>query len=141
MGNQTDQAPTNSESLKTSVTEVDPRIYLAAERTFLAWIRTGLAFLGFGFVVERFGLFLAEIDAVGSSLQLPSNGFSIPLGAILIWFGIVVLLVSAVRHHRYIQAIDRNEFRRAFGSAFAFSIAILLSIFALVMSVYLLKLL
>jgi putative membrane protein len=100
-----------------------------------------LALLGFGFVVERFGLFLAEFDAVGSALKLPSNGFSIPLGVIFIWFGIVVLLVSAVRHRRYIDAIDRNEFRTAFGSAFAFSIAILLSVLALAMSIYLLKLL
>jgi putative membrane protein len=141
MGNQSEQSPASNASKQSTMIEVDPRIYLAAERTFLAWIRTGLALLGFGFVVERFGLFLAEIDAAGSALKLPSNGFSIPLGTILIWLGIVVLLVSAVRHHRYIQAIDRNEFRRAFGSAFAFSIAIVLSIFAMVMSAYLLKLL
>ncbi len=42
---------------------IDPRIYMAAERTFLAWIRTGIAFMGFGFVVARFGLFLREIAA------------------------------------------------------------------------------
>ncbi|MEY4565721.1 MAG: hypothetical protein RLY14_691 [Planctomycetota bacterium] len=140
MGNQAEHAPANGESKQSAEPEVDPRIYLAAERTFLAWIRTGLALLGFGFVVERFGLFLAEVDVVGSALKLPRNSLSIPLGVILIWFGIIVLLVSAIRHRRYIQAIDRNEFRRAFGSTFAFSIAILLSIFALVMSVYLLEL-
>ncbi|MBV8072411.1 MAG: DUF202 domain-containing protein [Acidobacteriaceae bacterium] len=29
--------------------EMDPRVYMAAERTSLVWIRTGLALMGFGF--------------------------------------------------------------------------------------------
>jgi putative membrane protein len=35
------------------VTERDPRIYFAAERTLLAWVRTGIAVVGLGFVVAR----------------------------------------------------------------------------------------
>jgi Predicted membrane protein len=33
---------------------IDPRIYMAAERTFLAWIRTAIGLIAFGFVVEKF---------------------------------------------------------------------------------------
>ncbi len=35
------------------VTEQDPRVYFAAERTLLAWVRTGVAVIGLGFVVAR----------------------------------------------------------------------------------------
>ena len=88
----------------------DPRIYMAAERTFLAWIRTGIAFMGFGFVVARFGLFLREI-AIGNNVTVPqhNNGFSLPVGVALIAAGIIVTLIAAIRHHRYIKALGRAD--------------------------------
>lgn len=115
----------------------DPRVYMAAERTFLAWIRTGVALMGFGFIVARFGLFLREITTVEK--VLPSNGtkFSLPIGIALIALGIVTTIVAAVRHCRYIKAIDQGQFRAAFGSVFAFSIAALLAIVGLGMAIYL----
>jgi Predicted membrane protein len=36
---------------------IDPRIYMAAERTFLAWVRTGIGLIAFGFVIEKFDFF------------------------------------------------------------------------------------
>lgn len=120
--------------------EVDSRIYMAAERTFLAWIRTGIALMGFGFVVARFGLFLRESTLAGTLQQSASTGFSLPIGIGLIGFGIVVNLVSVVRHRRYIAAIDRNDFRSAFGSTFAIWVAISLAVVGLSMTVYLVRL-
>jgi putative membrane protein len=116
----------------------DPRIYMAAERTFLAWIRTGIAFMGFGFVVARFGLFLREI-AVSNNMAAaqPSNGFSLPVGVALIVMGIVVNIVAAIRHHRYIKALDRGQFRQSYGSSFAFLMAGLLAIIGVAVAVYL----
>jgi putative membrane protein len=116
----------------------DPRIYMAAERTFLAWIRTGIAFMGFGFVVARFGLFLREI-AVSNNMAAaqPSNGFSLPAGVALIVMGIVVNIVTAIRHHRYIKALDRGQFRQSYGSGFAFLMAGLLAIIGVSVAVYL----
>ncbi len=75
--------------------------------------------MGFGFVVARFGLFLRELALAGTDQHLPSRGFSMPIGIGLIGFGIVVNFVSVIRHRRYIAAIDRNDFRSAFGSTFA----------------------
>lgn len=107
----------------------DPRIYMAAERTFLAWIRTGIAFMGFGFVVSRFGLFLREI-AIGNNVTVPqhNNGFSLPVG---------IALIAAIRHHRYIKALDRGQFRQAYGAAFTFLVAGFLAIIGLAVAVYL----
>lgn len=120
--------------------EVDARIYMAAERTFLAWIRTGIALMGFGFVVARFGLFLREL-AMAHTQNLPSSpGFSLPVGIGLIVLGMFVNVISVVRHRRYIAAIDRNDFRSAFGSQFAIWIALLLALAGLAMTIYLVRL-
>lgn len=111
---------------------------MAAERTFLAWIRTGIAFMGFGFVVARFGLFLHEI-AVHSNVAVtqPSHGFSLPIGVVLIVMGIIVNIVAAFRHHRYVKALDSGQFRQSYGSGFAFLMAALLAIIGVAVAVYL----
>ena len=119
---------------------VDPRIYLAAERTFLAWIRTGLACMGFGFVVARFGLFMRELVLDKPALSHASSGFSLPVGIALIGIGILVTVTAAVRHHRYIQAIDQGRFQQTFGVGFGIGVATLLALLGLIMALYLLVL-
>jgi putative membrane protein len=116
----------------------DPRIYMAAERTFLAWIRTGIAFMAFGFVVARFGLFLREI-ALSNNLKTaqPGNGLSLPVGIALIGAGVLVILIAAIRHRRYIKALDRGQFRLAYGTAFTIVIAGFLVITGLAVAIYL----
>jgi putative membrane protein len=91
----------------------DPRIYMAAERTFLACIRISIAFMAFGFVVARFGLFLCEM-AQGNNMTVAQrgNGFSLPVVVALMAAGIMVSLIAAIRHHRYIKELDRGQFRQ-----------------------------
>jgi putative membrane protein len=117
--------------------KTDPRIYMAAERTFLAWIRTGIALMGFGFVVARFGLFLREIAASQTSINLPHAGFSLPVGIALIVIGVTVTVVSAIRHHRCIQALNRGQFRETRCASFALSVAGLLAVIGVAVAVYL----
>ena len=110
----------------------------AAERTFLAWIRTGIALMGFGFVVAHFGLFLREI-ALSNNVTVAqhNSGFSLPVGVALIMAGIMVILIAAIRHRRYIQALDRGQFRQAYGLAFTFLITGFLVIIGLAVTIYL----
>jgi putative membrane protein len=115
----------------------DPRVYMAAERTFLAWIRTGLALTGFGFVVARFGLFLREAVPPGPTPVPVETGASLPLGIALIVLGTGVNVVSAVRHRRYVRAIDDGDFRPAYGSGFATGLAILLAVVGVIMALHL----
>jgi putative membrane protein len=127
---------------ETPNSSTDPRIYMAAERTFLAWIRTGIAFMGFGFVVARFGLFLREIALTNNmTVAQHNNGFSMPVGVALIVAGILVNLIAAIRHHRYIKALDRGQFRQAYGLIFTFLIAGFLAIIGLAVAIYLVFLL
>jgi putative membrane protein len=116
---------------------VDPRNYLAAERTFLAWLRTGIALMGFGFVVARFGLFLRELATAEPGAKEPNAGFSMPVGVFLILLGIWVMIMSAIRHHRFIQALDRGEFRQTFNSALGFWLTGFLVLVGIAVAVYL----
>ena len=116
--------------------ERDPRTYLAAERTFLAWIRTGLALMGLGFVVARFSLFLRETGPAAA--PSPSGvGLSLPLGVSLITLGVVVDVVSAVRHRRYVRALDDGRFRAVYGSGFEIALAGMLAAVGVFTAVYL----
>ena len=118
----------------------DPRIYMAAERTLLAWIRTGVALMAFGFVVARFGVFLREIALPDVAAVGPGSGLSLYIGLVIIGIGVVVCVVSAVRHSRYVRAIDEGRFRAAFGSVFAFSVVLLLAVVGVAITLILVKL-
>jgi putative membrane protein len=118
----------------------DPRIYMAAERTFLAWIRTAIALMAFGFVIARFGFFLRSIAIGGVPGREQGSGFSLTLGLGLIAAGGLVCVVSALRHRRYVEAIDRERFRAVFGATFAFGVAALLVLTAAGMALFLITL-
>jgi uncharacterized membrane protein YidH (DUF202 family) len=70
-----------------------------------------------------------------------SNGFSMPVGVALIVAGILVNLIAAIRHHRYIKALDQGQFRQAYGLIFTFLTAGFLAIIGLAVAIYLVFLL
>ncbi len=96
--------------------------------------------MGFGFVVARFGLFLRELVVSNPSLPQRPAGFSLPVGILLILIGMLVNIVAGVRQARYIQAIDRGDFRAAFGSRFGYMLGTALAAVGLAMAVYLARL-
>jgi putative membrane protein len=88
---------------------VDPRIRLAAERTLLAWIRTGLAMMGFGFVVARFGLWLRALDVAAPVEPASRPHLSAGFGVALVLLGVATNVIAAVRHRRYVRALDAGS--------------------------------
>src|SRR3979409_172165 len=89
---------------------MDPRDYLAEERTFLAWIRTGLAVMAFGFVVARFGLFLEEIRNTQGGYPAQPHPLSLWFGTTLIVAGVAVNLFSTRRHTRLVAELNSGQF-------------------------------
>jgi putative membrane protein len=87
----------------------DPRVRFAGERTLLAWIRTGVAMMGFGFVVARFGLFLRELDVTGQHSPTHSTGISLWIGIALVVLGVLVNVLAALQHFRFLRRLDRRE--------------------------------
>jgi len=91
----------------TNPPEVDPRIYLAAERTLLAWIRTGIALMGFGLVVAKLQFFLHELLLLRSQIIPtipPSANWG---GSLLLGLGVIVIGAAAIRHQRYINHLNQ----------------------------------
>jgi putative membrane protein len=118
----------------------DPRIYMAAERTFLAWLRTAVALMAFGFVIARFGVFLRSFAVTGAAGPERGSGISLALGLSLIGVGVLVCIVSALRHRSYVRGIDEGRFRAVFGSGVAFGVAGLLVLAGVGMALFLARL-
>jgi len=118
----------------------DARTRFAAERTLLAWIRTGLALMGFGFVVARFGLFLREI-AVAAHENVPhSTGFSLWFGTALVLVGVLVSVLAALEHRRFLGHLQRGEGNIPPRYSLGIVIAWTLALVGLAMVLYLLRL-
>ena len=115
----------------------DPRTYLAEERTFLAWIRTGIAMMGFGFVVARFGLFLREMASLRTLPQYETSTLSVPLGTALLVAGVVVNILSSVRHVRIVRALNTGAPMVTKPSTMGIIVALGLAAAGLAMAVYL----
>jgi putative membrane protein len=74
--------------------------HAANERTFLAWVRTGVTISVFGFVLEKFEIFLKSIDITSKSeiatrLEISKITAIGPTSFVLVFFGIIIILLSA----------------------------------------------
>ena len=115
----------------------DPRVYLAAERTLLAWVRTGLAMMGFGFVVARFGLFLREIATARGDAPTRQGNLSLWLGTSLVLVGVIVHLLSAQQHARFLRRVRSRWASELGGGRTGIWLSILLALLGLAMAGYL----
>ncbi|MFH0878745.1 MAG: DUF202 domain-containing protein [Lentisphaerota bacterium] len=121
-----------------SAPDIDPRISMAAERTFLAWIRTGLALMGFGFVVARFGLFLREVATLQTKPLPTGHGFSLWIGISLVGLGVIVNILAAVNHSRYLRALSTCRIPPNLNTPLGNVVATILSAIGVATVVYLL---
>ncbi|MCK9358389.1 MAG: DUF202 domain-containing protein [Acidithiobacillus sp.] len=86
---------------------VDPRIYMAAERTFLAWVRTGIGLIAFGFVIEKFDFFLEQLSIMLHTRLAMGEGFS-GIGIIFIFLGITNLMIGGINFIRTVKKVDEG---------------------------------
>ena len=120
------------------MTNSDPRVFFASERTLLAWLRTGIAIVGLGFIVSRFGLFLqlvaaqapqpaGQVDALASSL----------IGIVLVVLGALSMVVATVQHGRFIATLPEADRPAEYSRRWALWLSGLVSLASLSLAVYL----
>jgi putative membrane protein len=115
------------------------RDHAANERTFLAWVRTAIAMMAFGFVVEKFDLFLAVMapQSAGQTLSFRSEGFGRWAGLGIIFFGVIVVGISATRFLRAGRAIEQDTAQGVPGFDADIGLAVTLVLVGLAIILYL----
>jgi len=121
------------------ISEFDPRVYFAAERTLLAWLRTGLTVMAFGFVIARFGLFLQIVAIQAPGVSHPAQaGASAILGIVLVAAGTLMIIAAAAQHRRFVATlppVDRPQYYA--GGALILYSSILLALVGFALTAYL----
>jgi putative membrane protein len=121
------------------ISESDPRVFFAAERTLLAWLRTGLTIIALGFVVSRFGLFV-QLLATQSHGATPAtrSSLSATLGVVFVIVGTLAIVVAAVQHRRFVATLPQADLPRAYSTVFALVLSLLVGTLGMVLAGYLL---
>ena len=88
---------------------IDPRIYMAAERTFLAWVRTGIGLIAFGFVIEKFDFFLEQLSLMLHTKLVTGAGFS-GMGIVFILLGVTNLVIGGINFIRTVKKVDEGSY-------------------------------
>lgn len=106
------------------ISDSDPRVFFAAERTLLAWLRTGLTIIALGFVVARFGLF---VQLITLQLQGPAAvthaHLAAGLGIAAVIVGSVAIVAAAVQHSRFIATLPAIDLPPAYSRFFALALS------------------
>ncbi|WP_457601289.1 DUF202 domain-containing protein [Hydrogenivirga sp.] len=90
---------------------IDPRIYMAAERTFLAWVRTAISITIFGFVIEKFEFFLMQLSKALNWNFHARHESLMSIGMFVIVIGVVTLVLGTANFYRTVYKIDTGYYR------------------------------
>jgi len=122
------------------ISDHDPRVFFAAERTLLAWVRTGLTIMAFGFVVARFGLFL-RLLAAQQGQGIPQaelhNHVSNAIGIALVLLGVGCMIVGAVQHRSYVATLPAADIPRSHAPLYPIALCVVLAILGVTLAIYL----
>jgi putative membrane protein len=109
------------------------RDHLANERTFLSWVRTAIAIVALGFVVAKSGILLREVGA--GHVQAETARAGAVVGVILVFAGMLIAVLGAVRFWQIRQDIDRGVVR--FSPSLDVVLAIVVAVTSIMLAIYL----
>jgi putative membrane protein len=115
------------------------RDHAANERTYLAWVRTGITVMVLGFIVEKFELFLASLQGLlGDKARVVAHARGPGLVSMaLVSFGILVIVVGAVRFFQVKKQLDSGGGVRYLGTLSALGLTLVLVAFGIYLLLYL----
>jgi len=121
------------------ISESDPRVFFAAERTLLAWLRTGLTIIVLGFVVSRFGLFVQLLAVQSQSSSSASHSsLSAVLGVAFVIVGSLAIVFAVIQHRRFVATLSQTDLPRAYSRAFALVLSLVVAALGIALAGYLL---
>ena len=121
------------------ISENDPRVFFASERTMLAWLRTGLSIIAVGFVISRFWLFSQMVSLQMPAHQPPSGLLTATLGVVFIGIGSLSILISAIQHGRFIATLSSHDLPPAYSRGVGVAICIVVAILGFSLCYFLLE--
>lgn len=122
-----------------AISDSDPRVFFAAERTLLAWLRTGLTIIAIGFVVARFGLFVRLLSLQPHSDQHDvSSLFAAGLGIAFVVIGSLAIFIAALQQGRFIATLTPADLPPRYSSKAAIGLALVVATLGVALSGYLL---
>jgi len=120
------------------LSDSDPRVFFAAERTLLAWIRTGITIIALGFVVARFGLFVQLLGSQSdAALANTHPKLSAGLGIVFVFAGTLSILLAALQHRRFIATLSAIDLPPAYSRQYALVISLLIAALGITLASYL----
>lgn len=133
-------APEENESVEPSnvrpgVSERDPRVQMAAERTLLAWVRTSLALMAFGFVLARFALILSTL---GIQIEEQYANMATGIGVVMVALGAIASAGAPWHYRSYFARIRRSGSRPFAAWTLAMIVAYATALIAVALAIYLL---
>lgn len=121
------------------LSDSDPRVLFAAERTLLAWLRTGITIMAIGFVVSRFGLFVQLLATQSqNAVPAPHSSLSAGLGIAFVIVGTLTIVIAAIQHQRFIATLPQADLPPAYSRTFALLLSLLVGALGVVLAAYLL---
>ncbi len=114
----------------------DPRIFFAAERTLLAWMRTGIAIIGLGFLVARFGLFLVIIRNPNSQAA-PATASTL-IGTGFVMLGALVIGIAARQQVSFVRSLSMSQTPKFYWARFSVLVSVLIAALGALLGIYLL---
>lgn len=122
-----------------TISDSDPRVFFAAERTLLAWLRTGLTIIAIGFVVARFGLFIRLLSLQVEPPHLGvSSLLSAGLGIAFVIVGSLAIFVAAIQHGRFIATLTPHDLPPRYSRKIAVVLSLVVAILGAALSGFLL---